>query len=229
MADNVLPTCDDTLALADGDPWHAANAIDLCQKATTADKKWGVLESKYVRANGTPFNPGLQVGLQDSFGPNVHTQGGKRLLAISSGHARTPSQSGSCGSLECDSNYGGTAPPGFPQDVPGCDGDTSINDDVGFEVKLRSPRTRPGTRSTSSSTRSSTPSTSAPCGTTSSSRWSLLRPRARSTATSRSIARPTRSASTSRSSRSARGVPSARAGSRARASTPGTTPAGRAG
>ncbi len=144
MADNVAPTCDDTLALADGDPMHAANAIDLCQKATTADKKWGVLEAKYVRANGTPFNPGLQVGLQDSFGPNVNTQGGKRLLAISSGHARTPSQSGSCGSLECDSNYGGTAPPGFPQDVPGCDGDSEINDDVGFEVKLRSPKNATG-------------------------------------------------------------------------------------
>ncbi len=144
MADNVPMPCDDTLALADGDPLHAAQAIELCQQATAGDKKWGVLEAKYVRADGSAFNPGLQVGLQDSFGPNVNTQGGKRLLAISSGHARTPSQSGSCGSLYCPSTLGGVAPPGFPQDVPGCAGDTEINDDVGFEVKLRSPKNATG-------------------------------------------------------------------------------------
>jgi hypothetical protein len=144
IADNVALPCDDTLALADGDPLHAAHAIELCQQATAGDKKWGVLEARYVRANGDTFNPGLQVGLQDSFGPNVNTQGGKRLLAISSGHARTPSQSGSCGTLSCDSNMGGVAPPGFPQDVPNCSGDTEINDDVGFEVKLRSPKNATG-------------------------------------------------------------------------------------
>ncbi len=143
-ADNVPMPCDDTLALADGDPLHAAHAIELCQQATAGDKKWGVLEAKYVRADGSAFNPGLQVGLQDSFGPNVNTQGGKRLLAISSGHARTPSQSGSCGSLVCTSTSGGTAPPGFPQNVPNCPGSTTINDDVGFEVKLRSPKNATG-------------------------------------------------------------------------------------
>lgn len=144
IADNVPMPCDDNLALADGLPMNAAKAIELCQQATDTDKKWGVLGARYVRANGDTFNPGLQVGLQDSFGPNVNTQGGKRLLAISSGHARTPIQPGACGSSFCTATLGGTAPPGFPQDVPGCDGDTEINDDVGFEVKLRAPKNATG-------------------------------------------------------------------------------------
>ena len=143
-ADNVAPTCDDTLALADGDAMHAANAIDLCQQATATDKKWGVLEAKYVRANGKTFSPGLQVGLQSGFGPNVSPQGGKRLFALSSGRARIPGQSGACNKSNCTSNVGGTAPPGFPQKVPNCPGATQINDDVGLEVKIRSPKNATG-------------------------------------------------------------------------------------
>jgi len=143
-ADNVAPTCDDTLALADGNAMHAANAIELCKVATTADRKWGVLEAKYVRANGTSFSPGTQVGLQPGFGPNVNPQGGKRLFAMSSGHARTPGQSDSCGSLMCTSNNKGTAPPGFPQKVAGCQGNTDIYDDTALELKLRSPTNATG-------------------------------------------------------------------------------------
>jgi hypothetical protein len=144
MADNVAPPCDANLALDDVNPIHAANAIELCQQATASDKKWGVLDAQYVRADGSTFAPGLQAGLEDGFGPNVHTQGGQRLLALSSGHARIPGQPGACGSLTCTSNFGGTAPPGFPQDVPNCAGATDINDDVGLEVKLRSPKNATG-------------------------------------------------------------------------------------
>lgn len=144
MADNVAPPCDDTLALADGNAMNGAKAIELCQPATAGDKTWGVLEAKYVRANGTVFSPGFQVGIQPGFGPNVKPQGGKRLLAISSGRARTPGQDGSCGSFTCLNKMGGTAPPGFPQSVPGCPGDTDINDDVALDVKLRSPKNATG-------------------------------------------------------------------------------------
>ena len=64
-----------------------------------------------MRANGTTANPGLQVGLQPGFGSNVHVQGGKRLLALSSGYARTPAQQGACGSLSCTSSGPGTPRP----------------------------------------------------------------------------------------------------------------------
>jgi hypothetical protein len=150
--DNVLATCDDNLALADTDPNNGARAIDLCQftnqnPASKKDKKWGVISAKYVRANGSvsPQPPlALQYGLQDGFGPNVHPQGGKRLLAISSGHARTTTQPGACGSNDCYDTDQGTAPAGFPQDVPNCDGATDINDDIALQVKIRTPTNATG-------------------------------------------------------------------------------------
>jgi hypothetical protein len=74
----------------------------------------------------------------------VNPQGGKRLFALSSGHARIPGQSGACNSLTCTNNGGGTAPAGFPQDVAGCEGSTDINDDVALDVTLRSPKNATG-------------------------------------------------------------------------------------
>jgi hypothetical protein len=141
--------CDTGLALDDVDAKNGARAIDLCQFTTQSpaakkDKTWGVLSSRYVRANGSPLSPGLQVGLQPDFGPNVHVQKGQRMLAISSGHARTANQPGACGSLDCFSNSGGSPPPGFPQDNPSCPPSEEINDDVGLEVKLRAPTNATG-------------------------------------------------------------------------------------
>lgn len=141
--------CDTGLALGDVDAKNGARAIELCQFTTQSppskkEKTWGVISSRYVRANGAALTPGLQVGLQPDFGPNVHVQKGQRMLAISSGHARTISQSGACGSLSCASNVNGSPPPGFPQDNPNCAPSEEINDDVGLEVKLRAPTNATG-------------------------------------------------------------------------------------
>jgi hypothetical protein len=149
VVDNVAPPCDDNLALDDVDASDGARSIELCQFTTESpamkkDKKWGVLDAQYVRADGTTFAPGLQVGLEDAWGDNVHVQGGKRMLVISSGQARTTNQTGACGSLSCSSNLAGNPPPGFPQDNPNCPPSQDINDDVGLQVKLRSPTNATG-------------------------------------------------------------------------------------
>jgi len=145
VVDNVLPpTCDDNLSLTDTDPQNGARALDLCQFITPADKKWGVLESRYVRANGASAAYSPHIGIQSGFGPNVNVQGGTRLLSLSSGYSRLPSQPGSCGDLSCSSIGAGTAPSGFPQDVPGCSGDTDINDDIGLELRIRAPKNATG-------------------------------------------------------------------------------------
>jgi hypothetical protein len=140
--------CDSNLALDDTNADDGARAIELCSFTTESPalpkKVWGVISAEYTRADGTPFSPGLQVGLQPGWGPNVHPQGGKTLLAISSGYARTPSQPNACGSLECDSNFGGTAPPGFPLDNPNCPATMGINDDVGLKMKIRAPTNATG-------------------------------------------------------------------------------------
>jgi hypothetical protein len=140
--DNVAPPCDDGVALDDFDPMNGARAIDLCQQA--ANGKWGVESAAYVRADGSPAAKSPQVGVLDGFGPNVHVQLGKRMLGLSSGHARLPGQPDACGSQSC-SGYGqGTAPPGFPAAVPNCPGSNEINDDVALEVKLKAPTNATG-------------------------------------------------------------------------------------
>ncbi len=138
--DNVDVPCDDGLALADVDPGNAAKAMEVCRIATLADPKtWGLLQARYVRADGSPMSPALQAGLEDAFGPNVPPRQGKRMVALSSGHARTPNQPGSCGSQTCIMNPGVIPPNGFPQDVPNCPGALNINDDVALELELKAP------------------------------------------------------------------------------------------
>jgi hypothetical protein len=144
LVDNVLPPCDDNLTLENVDPVAGAQAIDLCQLATPNDKKWGVLSAQYVRANGGPAAPALNVGILNGFGPNVNVQGGQRMLGLSSGRVRIPGQPGACGGISCTGSGVGSAPPGFPQDVPGCPGMQNINDDIGLEIKLRAPKNATG-------------------------------------------------------------------------------------
>ncbi len=143
--DEPTPTCDGALAVDDADPVHGAWAIDLCQAPDPMTGLGsGLISAQYVRADGSPIAVGLQAGLLPDFGPNVMTHGGTRLLALSSGHGRRAADPGACGSLSCSSNAGGTAPPGFPQDTPGCSGGTAINDDVGLEVHLKAPSNATG-------------------------------------------------------------------------------------
>lgn len=128
--------CDDGLDIGNTDPMMAARALDVCH--TVADNNFGVVNASYVRANGTPASPSLEVGLLDSFGVMM-PRNGSAMFAISSGNARSATQANACGSLSCSVNGPGTPPAGFPQDVPGCSGSSSINDDIGLELTLRAP------------------------------------------------------------------------------------------
>ncbi len=79
-----------------------------------------MLSAQYVRGDGSPAEPSPAVGVLDSFGPNVHPQGGTRLLVLSSGRARIAGWPGACNANYGCTNYGpGVAPPGFPQSAPG--------------------------------------------------------------------------------------------------------------
>ncbi|WP_437286768.1 choice-of-anchor L domain-containing protein [Sorangium sp. So ce406] len=142
--DNVAPPCDEGLALEDFDPMNGARAIDLCAVASREDARWGVLSARYVRGNGSPAARSRAVGLFDGFGPNVHVQGGARLLALSTGRARLPDHPDACWTESCSSYGPGAAPPGFPQDNPDCPPSDFINDDIGLEVVLRAPRNATG-------------------------------------------------------------------------------------
>lgn len=133
-------SCDSALALDAVDPFHAAAAIELCHQAQgTGADNWGVVDAKFVRADGSPAPDSAQWGLMESFGTNGNPLAGQRMLALSSGRARAVGQANACDSNSCDGYGVGVAPPGFPQDSPGCGGATDINDDVGLEVHLRAP------------------------------------------------------------------------------------------
>ena len=141
-ADNVAGPCDDGLAIEGTNALDGARAIELCKQAAT-DTDWGVVSAQWVRANGNPAPVNLHMGILDGFGTNVPTRTGARMLALSSGAARDASDPGAC-AHSCSYNFAGTAPPGFPQDVPGCSGSTNINDDVGLDLVLRAPTNATG-------------------------------------------------------------------------------------
>ena len=118
--------------------------VDLCAVASREDRRWGVLSARYVRGDGSPAERSPAVGLFEGFGPNVHVQGGARLLALSTGSARLPGHPDACWSGSCASYGPGSAPPGFPQDNPSCPPSSFINDDIGLEVVLRAPTNATG-------------------------------------------------------------------------------------
>jgi hypothetical protein len=144
-ADDSAIDCDGALTdLADNDPMNGARSMGLCQQATAGDKKWGVLEAKYVMADGTAGMNDLSHGLLTAFGPNVNVQEGKRMLVLSSGTARQPTDPGyqSVGGA----NMNTTSPPPSPQfpiDTPTCPGVTTTgkpaNDPAALELKIRVP------------------------------------------------------------------------------------------
>jgi hypothetical protein len=142
--DNAMP-CDQGLALTDVNPMDAAKAIELCATATASDRKYGVISAAYVRANGAPFaSPGVQVGIESGFGPNVHVQAGQNMLALSSGAARYVGQPGACNAISCEFNATATPPAGFPDPDPTCPPVPSIADDVALQVQVRVPTNATG-------------------------------------------------------------------------------------
>ena len=138
-------TCDTGLALTDVDPADGAKAIDLCQAVSGTSRHWGVVAASYERANGTAFaSPGNQIGIEGAFGSNVGPRAGSSMLVLSTGHARTPAQSGACGSSTCAENAAGAAPTGFPQTIPHCQNSSVITDDVALELSVRAPTNATG-------------------------------------------------------------------------------------
>lgn len=144
IIDNVSPACDQGLALADNDPMSAAKAVELC-KVATGPKGWGVTSAKWVSPDGSPApvsaNYDLGHGLLGTFGPNVHVQAGQRMLALSSGTARQPTDPGYQSVGGFDKGLTSSSPPGFPQALASCPGVVTgvPHDGVALEVALRAP------------------------------------------------------------------------------------------
>jgi hypothetical protein len=147
VVDNAPANCDSAITdVADNDPMDAAKAIGLCQ--VSDGNSWGVISANYVMADGTPLGTTIGHGLLDNWGPQVHVQEGTRMLVISSGTARRPSDLGfqSPSGAEHDGPNGpeeSAMPPGFPYDPPSCPPGSSqpgtANDPVALELKIKAP------------------------------------------------------------------------------------------
>jgi hypothetical protein len=141
--DSAMP-CDTGLSLTSVDPNDGAKSIELCRTATDTDRKYGVISAAYVRADGSAYTAGAQIGLEPQWGTNVHVQGGQIMLVLSSGYARYVGQTGACNGISCVTNQTGTPPTGFPQDDPACPPTPQIADDVALELKIRVPSNATG-------------------------------------------------------------------------------------
>jgi hypothetical protein len=85
--DNTVALCDQGLVSNSSDPMDYAKSIDICQTATMADKKWGVIDGKLTLADGTGTPDPNEYSIRPHFGTNVQPQGGLNLMVISSGAA----------------------------------------------------------------------------------------------------------------------------------------------
>jgi hypothetical protein len=142
-ADNNPTACDSGLDVASNNATDGAKALGICKMAT--GKSWGLVSAQYVGADGQPLDnydfEGLGHGLLKGFGPNVHPQEGKALLALSSGTARQPNDPGYQAVSGYDKGYTTSAPAGYPKESPACPGVSrgTPHDSAGLLVKVKSP------------------------------------------------------------------------------------------
>jgi hypothetical protein len=141
-------------------------AMDLCQTTmedppTLKDKKWGVISSALLLADGSANSPkDLQVGVLGDFGTNVSPKKGATMAALSSGTARAEGDSdyvhpqngpsaGQTGNYNAQTQvngpadylaaHGGKFP--SPPNCPACSGASCYTayDSVDLKVRIRVP------------------------------------------------------------------------------------------
>ncbi len=151
-AGNVPAPCDASLNIASNDPMDGAKAMGLCTKSAgkfaNGVVKWGVTSAQWTaldlsQANVSDPNYALGHGILSAFGPNVKVQEGKKMLGLSSGSARQPSDPGYQDVGGFDKGYFAFNYPkgNFPKESPACPGTVTgePHDYVSLVVKIRTP------------------------------------------------------------------------------------------
>ena len=142
--------CDSTLtSLSTTAGEDGAKAMDLCRTTTETaalpQKTWGVISANYMLPDQTttssanyPLGFGI---LGPSFGKSNPTQQGVRMLGLSSGTARQPTDTGYQDVSGFDKGYTSAAPTGFPGQTPACPSITfgKPHDGAALSVVVRVP------------------------------------------------------------------------------------------
>lgn len=135
----ICSACDDALAVDSAAPSDAAKAMGICTGLD--DAKW-VLPDGALPQSSSLAAYHLGHGILSDFGPNVQVQSGTRLLALSSGTARRPSDPGYQEVANgYDKGYSCNAPLGYPKQTAACPGVTAgtPHDGAALEVTLTPP------------------------------------------------------------------------------------------
>jgi hypothetical protein len=90
--DEAEPTCDASLGTASSDALDYARAMELCQfteaePADPSERRWGVIEASFTRADGQGSPLAVQRSLRADFGDIIDAERGDRMVVLSSGHA----------------------------------------------------------------------------------------------------------------------------------------------
>jgi hypothetical protein len=151
MVDNAAAAnCDTGLASNSSDPFDYAKAIELCERATQTDKKWGVISATFTRADGNNAPNNSSRSIRPAFGATT-VQSGAAFAVLSTGVAAAPNQtSPNFASFQTGQNMGTTS--GFPADwlaangnalpnAPGCPAASgnAANDPVMLTLTVRVP------------------------------------------------------------------------------------------
>ena len=87
VVDDAVNNCDANLASGSLNANDYAKAIDLCQTATLADKKWGVISAKLTLADGTGVPTNIAQSIREHFGTGVLPKVGSKMALFSTGAA----------------------------------------------------------------------------------------------------------------------------------------------
>lgn len=144
--------CDAALDIAALDPMEEAKAIGLC-KVSTGPNDWGVISAAWTNLDQSPppanSNYALGHGILPAFGPNVKVQEGERMLALSSGTARQPTDPDYKNVSGFSKGYSTPQPIGqFPKEAATCSGATTgaAHDGASVTLKIRTPSNAQGFR-----------------------------------------------------------------------------------
>ena len=149
-ADATTAACDTGLPLAPSAASQAAQAMGIC--ATASDSSWGLVSSRFVRVGGSGSPDGSQTGILPTFGATAPVDGAS-MLALSSGVARAPGQSGytsDCDLFGIDPSWPGSPeslPAGFTvPSSPSCPGVVSggVYNSVALELVIKVPTNATG-------------------------------------------------------------------------------------
>ena len=150
MIDNTTLLCDQGLSSGTAMATDFAKAIDICQTATMADKKWGVISAALTLPDGNGTPDAVAHSIRAHFGSGVLPQGGVSMALLSTGAAAGKGDTNPA--YHDFVSYTGTKSSGFPADflmanngslpnAPGCPdpGGTTANDPVMLTLTVRVP------------------------------------------------------------------------------------------